>query len=160
MFLGDIIAQTLVRSSSNQKIDFPRALKFGLVGLTLHGPYYFLTFSRISAIVASRFPSRPVRAALIKTALAQFLVFPVYLPVFFGYWDVLNSASTLSAPSALLARCTETYVAGCQFWPFVNMLGFMYVPNEFRVLYLASTGLVWNTYLSTVANPNIPDLAD
>lgn len=43
-----------------------------------------------------------------------------------------------------------TYKTGWVFWPGANMLNFVLVPQNNRVLFANAAGLVWNTILSYI----------
>ena len=45
-----------------------------------------------------------------------------------------------------------TYVADTLFWPPLQAINFSFVPLRYQVLYLNSASLVWNTFLSSMAN--------
>ena len=142
MFAGDVSAQLLFRDGYN--LDMSKSGVFGLIGLTLHGPYYYAAFSQLERMTSTSV-SRTY-SALAKTALAQFIVFPAYLPVFFTYYRCLRGDEKLDVAE----KSVKAYKAGCVFWPTVNYFGFMYIAKQHRIAYLACTGLVWNTFLSLV----------
>ena len=64
---------------SRYGVDTDRTLRFGAVGSLFHGPWFLYGFRMLDACV----PASNLRAALTKSAIGQFTLFPVYLSVFF-----------------------------------------------------------------------------
>ena len=148
MFAGDVTCQAFVNSTTSfwKEVDAGRAAKMGLVGFSLHGPYMYLAFSRVDNYfgVAST-----LRNVLTKTAVIQLSAFPFYLCVLFAYLGFLEGRSfPTEIVSNVKEKAKKAYMAGCVFWPIANIFGFRYIPSHARVMYLASVGVVWNTYIS------------
>jgi protein Mpv17 len=140
MLLGDLICQGI----SDGPTDWQRATRMGLVGATLHGPYFLLAFGAVDRYFG---PATSFSTVLRKTALVQVTVFPVYLVLLFAYLGALDSRDPVTNAKE---KMPTAYLGGSIFWPIANMVGFRYISSNSRVLYLASTGLVWNTFISYV----------
>ena len=124
----------------------------GLVGCTLHGPYFYVMFGAVDRYFGQ---SRSLTTVLSKTALIQLTVFPLYLGALFTYLGLLERKAW---PEEVLAntkaKVPPSFLAGCVFWPVANAIGFRYFASTSRVAYLASTGVLWNTFISyTNASP-------
>ena len=61
-----------------------RTLRWSLVGLTLHGPYFLHAFARLDRHFG---PATSLSGVATKTAVAQFIVFPPYLAACSSTWD-------------------------------------------------------------------------
>ena len=85
---------------------------------------------------------------MVKTALGQVSVFPVYVAAFFTYTGLLEGKELPQVVEKMQDKFWPTYVAGSVFWPCANMVNFTLVPATQRVLYVAGVGLLWNVYLS------------
>ena len=167
MSAGDIISQS-IRFSSREKllsypdkrnclklltslyyqIDFRQTARFGLVGLTLHGPYFHVAFRWLDAT----FPPLPGKGvtlplALKKTLLGQITVFPTYLVSFFTYMGVLEGLSFRECIIKVQKAVPSTFLYGSS-WIGINIINFLYVKPQWRVLYINVAGLFWNTFLS------------
>jgi len=154
MTAGDMTVQlviekkNLVLDGSRDSWDTTRTLRWSLAGLALHGPYFFYTFAKVDKYFGT---VTSLSNVLRKTAFVQVTVFPGYLTMLFtflGLVEGLRSSETLW--SKVTQRVPEAFAGGCVFWPLVNTVNFRYVPPHMRVLYLASAGTVWNTFLSYI----------
>lgn len=92
--------------------------------------------------------SRQLKTALLKSTIGQVTLFPVYLTAMFFYLGKLEGLSTSDCIDKVKQGLPTTILAGSLLWPAVNVVNFMYVPVQSRVLYMNATGCVWNAYLS------------
>ena len=167
MSAGDALCQTILRKSSSREstelvkpnesrtpsiktesdpvIDFSRVCRFGLIGLTLHGPFFFFGFRAIDAFYGS---SRSIATAAMKMATGQTTLFPTYLTIFYYYIATLEHKTHKDRIKKLQVGFWPSYMGGCIFWPLANMINFTLVPTQSRVLYVNAVGLIWNTLLS------------
>ena len=84
-----------------------------------------------------------------KKALAgQVTLFPTYTAAFYAY----NGALAGKRPDETLALARRSFattvLGGSVYWPTANLLNFMYIPVQHRMLYLNVAGLAWNAFLS------------
>jgi hypothetical protein len=159
MFLGDSIYQAISDPSreNSEGIDLKAAARMALVGATLHGPYFYATFSAVDTLFG---PSTSLVVILKKTLFVQSIVFPVYLYALFGYLGLLEGRKwPLEVIANSIAKTPAAFIAGSVFWPIVNIVGFRLVPPQSRVIYLASTGVAWNTFISHT-NRTVPKEVD
>lgn len=151
MCLGDVACQStcnILDSKYLSTIDYRRTLQMGLVGLTLHGPYMYLAFSKVDAFFGS---SASLLNVVRKSLLIQVTAFPFYVMLLFGYLGFLEGrVFPTGIWDNIKEKVPKAYLSGCFFWPFANALGFRFVPSENRVIYLASVGIVWNAYISYI----------
>ncbi|EFJ47454.1 hypothetical protein VOLCADRAFT_92190 [Volvox carteri f. nagariensis] len=153
MQAGDILCQSIQRRNKSGALDWgahdwKRTARFGLIGLTLHGPFFLWGFRMID----ERFgPAKTLLTAAKKTAFGQVTIFPAYVAAFFTYIAILEPGGNLAAVGTKLrSSFLQTYVAGSVFWPAANMINFMCCPPSARILYVNGAGLVWNALLSAV----------
>jgi len=78
--------------------------------------------------------------------------------------DLINKLETTEAPSPQVSEHFKeawkhtkdvyvlTYAVDCCVWPFLQLVNFSLVPLRFQVLYVNGCNLVWNTFLSFMAN--------
>ena len=123
--------------------DQRRTARWATAGLFLHGPYFFHAFSRVDRYLGA---ATSFSVVLKKTAIAQFVVFPPYLILLFSYLGLLEGHNNIT--QKVQQRVPEAFISGCVFWPLVNGVNFWLVPSTLRVPYLATTGGIWNAYLS------------
>mmetsp|Transcript_19375 Transcript_19375/g.41805 ORF Transcript_19375/g.41805 Transcript_19375/m.41805 type:complete len:291 (+) Transcript_19375:124-996(+) len=161
MTVADIVTQLLVEKrtlfgggtdeeiktddsqSSVAEYDPVRTLRWAIVGLTLHGPYFFNAFARLDRIFGA---ATSLLVVAKKTAFAQFVVFPPYLVALFTYVGILEGSDDVWGK--VRDRVPKAFLSGCVFWPIANCINFAAVPSRMRVMYVASVGGLWNGYLS------------
>ncbi|KAF4677769.1 hypothetical protein FOL47_010362 [Perkinsus chesapeaki] len=125
MLVGDAVAQTLMGTEAYSP---ERSARFALVGCTLHGPYFFLTFRQLDRYFG---PAVNIRTILAKTAAAQVGVFPIYLVALFAYLGALDGVSSIRDNVA--QKAPEAFMAGCGFWPVANIFGFKFLSRGIQM---------------------------
>jgi protein Mpv17 len=118
-----------------------------MAGFLLHGPYFYLGFSKIDKKLG---PATSWLVVLKKTTAAQCILFPPYLCFLFGLMGTLEGLTYPQIIEKMKQRVPETFVGGCVYWPVANSINFSLVPATLRVPYLAASAGVWNSYLSWV----------
>lgn len=129
--------------------DPHRSLRWAAAGILLHGPYFYLGFSKLDQFfgpATTTAATTSIRIVAQKTATAQFILFPPYLVAIFSFMGVLEGCNDI--PKKVGARVPETFLSGCIYWPISNGINFALVPATFRVPYLAASAGFWNSYLS------------
>ena len=140
--MADTLAQLVESRGSMEEHDYRRTLTFGIVGATLHGPY----FQRAFAMLDKRLPAT---AVLKKTAITQVLLNPPYLVLLFAWLGTLEGRQFPEEVAQNVSdKIVPAFWAGNLFWPVANFLNFRYLPPQHRVAYVASCGAVWNTFIS------------
>mmetsp|Transcript_20342 Transcript_20342/g.37063 ORF Transcript_20342/g.37063 Transcript_20342/m.37063 type:complete len:219 (-) Transcript_20342:294-950(-) len=152
--------RTASSSSSPTRLDHHydpmRTLRWATIGLTLHGPYFFLTFRKLDRLMTTTTTTNSLFLVAKKTAIAQLVIFPPYLVALFAYLGVMEQSGGSSnvdydeIATRVRVRVPEAFASGCMFWPFANGINFAFVPAGMRVPYLASVGGLWNGYLSNM----------
>lgn len=147
MAVGDALCQTIRCRAANQdiSINIKQTARFGLIGLTLHGPYFYHSFRLLDKALG---PSVSLLQAAKKTALGQVTVFPVYVAAFFTYMGLLEGLSLEECKQKVLKAAPPTLVSGTGFWVPVNICNFLFIKPAGRVLYVNAAGLFWNAWLS------------
>lgn len=148
MAAGDAMCQTIRHRFAGKrdiKIDLAQSARFGLVGLTLHGPFFFYGFRWLDTAFGT---NATLRKAVVKTLTGQFTLFPAYTAAFFTYMGLLEGLSLPECGEKVKKTVPATFVTGSVFWPAVNVLNFMMVPPAGRVVYVNVAGLFWNAWLS------------
>jgi len=135
--------------SSLSSVDYDpiRTMHWSVVGLTLHGPYFFLAFSKLDRL----FSAPTFANAFKKTVITQLTIFPPYLVALFSFLNVLErqgSDGKTSNNNDIIPKVQQAFKVGCVFWPIANSINFSFISPHRRIPYLATVGGVWNGYLS------------
>ena len=146
---GDLIMQGIEYNRGEIKEwNVYRTARFGIVGLTLHGPYFHIGFGLVERVIGK---GAGVRNAILKMGVSQVTLFPVFLSLLFPYISLLEGKSKEQALEKLQQAWWPTFVNGALFWPAVNMINFLWMPpGTGRVLCVSTAGIIWNTYISYV----------
>jgi hypothetical protein len=144
MFVADALTQTIVEGkSSAESNDITRSLRWGICGLVLHGPYFYSGFS----VLDKQFgPATTWKVVAMKTAAAQFVLFPPYLCLLFSFMGILEGHPNVI--EKIKRQVPEAFFGGCIYWPIANGINFSLVHGSMRVPYLALSAGFWNSYLS------------
>jgi protein Mpv17 len=131
----------------NNSWDYVRTIRWSVVGMTLHGPYFAAGFARLDAIFGA---STTMAVVVKKTAAAQLFLFPPYLVLLFTYLGLLEGVEDIG--QKVTERVPTVLANGCIYWPVANMINFGLVPAAYRIPYLSTAAGVWNCYLSYTNN--------
>ena len=123
--LRNIQAKT---NNNNNYWDYERTIRWYIAGLCIHGPYFFVGFSKIDNYFASlKPPIVPWKMVVSKTLIAQLVLFPPYLVALFtymGYMEGLESVEKIK--DKVIDRVPKAFYAGCVYWPIANGTNFVY----------------------------------
>ena len=145
MSMADIVTQFGIEGKEIQSSSYDgnRTLRWALAGMFLHGPYFYVGFSRLDQYFG---PAKTISIVLRKTMSAQFILFPPYLVGLFSFLGVLEGCDNI--PNKLTQRVPEAFLNGCIFWPVSNSINFSVISSYWRIPYLSLSAGIWNSYLS------------
>ena len=86
--IGEVMCQLLREEAGGQplSINWAAVARMSAIGTTLHGPFFFTGLRALDAVGRRHFPGRgPLASALLKAALGQLTLTPVYVASFFTY---------------------------------------------------------------------------
>ncbi len=118
-----------------------------LQGAIFSGPWGFAQFS----ILEHFFPGRSSRTVLMKVA-ASVAIAPISICLTFSGLNFLNGRSIEDAKKKILADLGPTYLSGALYWPIISFFNFKFTPLHLRPVVGSMAGVLWNIYLSAVAN--------
>ncbi|KXS10767.1 hypothetical protein M427DRAFT_115543 [Gonapodya prolifera JEL478] len=164
---GDLLAQVLEnwnasrsislgedgRSSSRRQCSFPftftfvRTLRLASYGFFVAAPMSHFWYIILDHLVGH---GTDISVALAKVAIDQILMAPFSVNLFFTYQGLLQGWTARRIRATLARDVWPTLVTSWAVWPIVQMVSFMFVPADLRVLWVNVIGLGWNTYLSLV----------
>ncbi|CAL8073337.1 unnamed protein product [Orchesella dallaii] len=148
MSVGDGISQTMVEKKD--KFDVGRNIRFGLLGLCIIGPtlrtWYGILDRRIN-IQASK-----LRTAVVKMAVDQGIFAPIFIGNFLGINSLTQGNSLSQMKNDVSKNFKDVVISNYKLWPAVQLISFSVVPLQYRVLFVQSVAVFWNTYLSWKTN--------
>ena len=99
------------------------------------------------------FPSKTLFGILQKAALGQFFFAPPLFCVFFAAALIQNGQFTIGNwVQKIRQDLVKGWLGGLGFWPFINYISYGYVPQKWIPLFINLMGLVFNIYVSLIAN--------
>jgi protein Mpv17 len=139
--LGDIINQKLFLKK--ESLDTKQSLRFGIVGATLHGPYFLFGFKFLDRIFGT---GRVLKTVLAKSLTGQMIVFPPFVVCMLSYNALLQGKSDVF--KSIKNSFLPIFLNGFYCWPVANIITFRFVPVDKRIVWINSVGIIWNTYLA------------
>ena len=148
------------RSSSSWKTgdvvlvnDMDRAVRFATVGATLKAPFMLIGFRCIDRVFG---PAVTLRTATTKMISGHVTMMPSYLVLFFYYMGWLDGLTHEQRIEKIQKGFVPAAITHTCFWPFANMINFLYVKPNHRVAYVGVVGVMWSTLLSYVERVTAP----
>eukprot|EP00929_Paragymnodinium_shiwhaense_P055623 TRINITY_DN27860_c0_g1_i1.p1 TRINITY_DN27860_c0_g1~~TRINITY_DN27860_c0_g1_i1.p1 ORF type:complete len:241 (+),score=22.66 TRINITY_DN27860_c0_g1_i1:57-779(+) len=143
---ADVAAQ---RIANELRTDWKRIGSATVVGFAFFGPAAHYWFKMILRM----YPKNDIWSLLAKTAWGQVFFGPYITTVFFAaaLW-CQQSLSWQALQRKVAADLWPTLVAGCGYWPVVDLVGFAYMPEDYIPLFLNTASFIWTVYLAFQAS--------
>lgn len=154
--ISDWLAQRFEQSSSSkeekqnkQSFDKKRTLAAALVGLLYFGPAAHYWYENIFKL----FPSTNLISTLQKATMGQLFFGPSFTIIFFGTALLQSGNFTLKNWYYKIKNdLFQAWLAGVGYWPLVDLISYSLIPPRWIPLFINIASLIWNVYLSFVAN--------
>lgn len=144
--------QTSILAATNKK----RSVYSGLVGLLYFGPAAHFWYAWIFATL----PGKTMISILQKAALGQFFFAPPLFCVFFAAALLQSGQFTfVNWTQKIRQDLVKGWLGGITFWPFVNYIAYGYIQPKWIPLFVNVMGLIFNIYVSLIANLKRRELA-
>lgn len=122
MAVGDACCQCIQQKRAQHtqqhpqpiKLDVQRTLRFSVIGLTLHGPFFFKGFQWLDSYFGK---AATFRNAITKSLVGQVTLFPTYTPLFLMYASLLVDGNTLEQGlERVKQRLPTVLITGSAYW--------------------------------------------
>lgn len=142
MTVADILAQLLQRvgGSAGGKeggFDPARTLRFAVVGLTCHGPFFYAGFGWVDRLFGSPLTATGSvmwKVLAKKVLTTQLILNPPYMVILFAWMGILEGRrSGSSIMNNVVAKWPAAFWMGNLFWPVANTINFRFLGPEYRV---------------------------
>ena len=159
---GDAICQTVFiqKAKSDHKkdpsIEIPsydliRTLRIGCYGLLVSGPlsygwYKYLDKFLVLKKNASR--SETIKLAIYKVFVDELVFGPITLGAFFYVVSLFEGKTPQQALQKLKDEFWTTFIVDLLLWPGAQYINFRYLPTHYRILYISTLNIFWNSFLS------------
>ncbi|KAK3090019.1 hypothetical protein FSP39_008579 [Pinctada imbricata] len=149
--LGDVITQKLEREYRAREGDHNestwdrwRTGRMFSIGILI-GPFGHMWYAKLAdRLVKGQGP----KVVLKKIAVDQIMFTPVITVLFFGGMGLLEGRGLAGAVSEVHDNFLAVYSVDCCVWPPAQYINFHFIPARFRLVYVSTLTLCWNTFLS------------
>lgn len=145
------VGSTISRSTGSQNaldkktIDWSRVGRMCTIGIIL-GPFNHGWYSLLDRVM----PGRTGRIVVKKILCDQLVASPFFAFAFFMGMGTLEGQKFQVSLDEFKSKFWSVYKADWTVWPAAQAFNFACVPSQFRVLYVATITLGWNTFLSYI----------
>ena len=160
--LGDVLVQLLeTRGAPQRSIDLRRLAVFSAVASLYIAPSIGLWFAYLNGLPALQ-GMTPLPKALWMILLDQTFGAVLINGCFFYAFSLADALCPplkspfpnfiASANAAIRAGFWETLKVNWLSWPLINFVNFLFVPLRYRLLFSNFFAVIWNMFLSNIAN--------
>lgn len=147
--IGDLCAQFLIEK--HESVDSTRLAAvstFGVAVAYIEGHLWLGVLERAIG------PGMGLKNSITKTLLDQGIFAPAETSSFMA-WTHFAEGHQHSLQSKLQEDFLKTLWASYLFWGPVCLVEFMFVPYPLRVLYISTTSVIWDTFLSYASHNSL-----
>ncbi|XP_067839877.1 protein Mpv17 [Heptranchias perlo] len=145
---SDIISQQLIEQQGLANHNIMRTVKMTTVGLIYVAPVLGVWYRGLDRLVVGQSKT----AAFKKMLLDQFALAPCFLACFFSVTGLLRGLSREEIWAKIQKDYKNALITNYYIWPAAQMLNFYFIPLAHRLAVVQIVALMWNTYLSWMAN--------
>jgi hypothetical protein len=157
-FAGDVNCQMIIHHHNNKSravkedfvLDKVRTCRMAFLGFALIGPVSHVWYGIVNKVI----PGTGAIVNLKRVLLDQGFFAPLFISTFFTTAKTLEGNKPAESVQALKDSFLDIYKSNLMLWPAAMLINFSFVPPQFQVLYANAVGLIWNSYMSFMANDN------
>lgn len=138
-----ILANTSERQNPDDTLDPIRMRNMFAVG-TAQGPFHHYFYAILDRVL----PGRNAGSIVKKTVLDQTIASPTCLAIFFFGHGALEQRDNEDMLDEIRGKFFSTYKVDCCFWPPTQMINFLLVPVQYRVIYVNVMNIIYDIFLS------------
>ncbi|XP_043281892.1 mpv17-like protein 2 [Venturia canescens] len=129
--------------NKNYGHDYVRTKNMCAVGL-VQGPFHHYFY----AILDRFLPGRNTSSVVKKTLVDQLVASPTCLGIFFFGLGALEQRKVEDISGEVKLKFFDTYKVDCFFWPPTQFVNFLFVPVQYRVVYINLMTMFYDIFLS------------
>ncbi|KAH9504151.1 hypothetical protein Btru_065115 [Bulinus truncatus] len=144
--IGDALVQGMniaVTKDRKEKFDFARTGRMIIIGLSL-GPFNHYWYAILDKVIKGN----SGKAVFHKILCDQIIAGPFFCTTFLCGLSLLEGKGKEGAIKEWKDKFLGIYFVDWMFWPAAQFVNFKYVPGKFRVAYVSTATLIWNSFLS------------
>jgi len=152
---GDLLVQRYELTTKNiEKINYSRSLQLGALGVVMNG-YFLVSWYRL----LDKFIGHSMRCystVSFKVIADQVVFAPFSIAAFFGVSTIVRFNDSTERVNYFNYKMKDnfwsTFIADCSVWPVANVVNFKFITLVYRPAFTAIVQLLWQAYLSAVAD--------
>lgn len=150
--VGDACVQgmNIAVTKKKTKFDFERTGRMIIIGCAL-GPFNHIWYAVLDKFIKGA----SGKAVFQKILCDQFIAGPFFCTTFLYGLSILEGKGTSGAKQEWKDKFLEIYFVDWMFWPGAQYINFKFVPGKYRVAYVSTATLIWNSFLSYVKHREI-----
>ncbi|CAD6240573.1 GSCOCG00008852001-RA-CDS, partial [Cotesia congregata] len=129
--------------SASSGLDVIRTRNMTMIGI-IQGPFHHYFYGFLDKFL----PGKTATSIVKKTFLDQVIASPTCLSIFFFGHEMLEQRDLRLIYGEILAKLLETYKVDCCFWPPTQIVNFLFIPIQYRVIYINLMNVFYNIFLS------------
>jgi len=145
LVVGDWLQQLREREASERRIahDWARSGRMFVVGLSQGPPhhYWYLALDRI-------LPGRGGKQVCLKILADQLFAAPFFAISFIYVASLLEGAGLSQCWQEFKEKFPTIYLFDWLIWPPSQAINFLFIPSQYRVLYVNLVTVIWDVFLS------------
>jgi protein Mpv17 len=149
---GDLIVQRYEFEKWEQ-INVRRSVELGMLGVIMNGYFLVSWYRLLDKVVGISMTS--YSAVSLKVISDQVIFAPFSILAFFGFSALIRFKTWNEICDYFNYKMKHnfwtTFFADCSIWPVANLVNFRYITLPFRPSFTAVIQLMWQIYLSAVA---------
>ncbi|KAL9644679.1 hypothetical protein ABK040_012333 [Willaertia magna] len=150
---GDLLTQTIQKQKGIiSEYNFNRTLKMASYGLLLIGPTLHLWYKFLDkTFKTTNITKRVIFINAMKQMVVDQTIFaPFSILQFLTYMGLVERHLWKDIYEKMKKELLPTLIANWMIWPLVQIINFVIIPLQFRVLFVNFIAIFWNAYLSFV----------
>lgn len=151
IFTASDLAAQKIESPGLKRFDQTRALTSLAIGGVYFGPAAHYWYAWVTEFIVGN----SLKHVLAKAALGQLIFGPIFTCLFFAVACVQSGAGIRALPQKIRSDLMPAQIAGCCYWPFVDLISFSLIPVPWIPLFINGASFIWTIYLSLMTRKGL-----
>uniref|UniRef100_A0A336MAQ7 CSON014526 protein n=1 Tax=Culicoides sonorensis TaxID=179676 RepID=A0A336MAQ7_CULSO len=133
-----------------EELDKPTLARYAIMGTFIYSPMLFFWYRWLDKFL----PGTARKTIVKKLLMDQFLFTPPLLGVFFTGMSIMEGNPPFEE---LQQKFVPTFARSCLFWLPAQTANFIFIPPQFRVIYVGACAFAWVNILCWVKRQNFDE---